>query len=420
MGGMPTLRAGFGRADITPARPVPLAGFAHRDQPSAGVAHRIHVRAALLDRDGTRTLIVAADLLGWPTELADELRAELSGRFGVAPEGILLAASHTHSAPQVATWMAPSIGRYDPAATDLVRRQVSAAVEEAGRTRRPVTVRRRTARHELGTHRRQLVDGEITMGLDPAGPTDPELTAVVFHGADGTPHGALVHYTCHPVISDRPEVSGDFTGAAMSLLENETPATCLFLQGCCGDINPGTLACAGPSEVDRQAAALAGRVRPLLSADGPAAAPVPLTAAWREADLPLDHRPDAAEIDQARRADGVLGEWGTALAGHPERVTDTMRLRAQRLDLADGVALLAMNGEATVGYGLAVRHASAGRALPVGYANGMIGYLPSASQLAEGGYEADGSTRYYLLPSRYSPAIEPVILDTVRSLVDPA
>lgn len=46
-------QAGFGRADVTPDRPVLMAGYASRDKPSEGVEHRLFAKAmALRDADG--------------------------------------------------------------------------------------------------------------------------------------------------------------------------------------------------------------------------------------------------------------------------------------------------------------------------------------------------------------------------------
>jgi len=47
----------------------------------------------------------------------------------------------------------------------------------------------------------------------------------------------------------------------------------------------------------------------------------------------------------------------------------------------------------------------------------MIGYVPTAAQLAEGGYEPDGSTRYFLLPSGFSPVIERDVRQAFEHLI---
>ncbi len=402
------LRAGFARADITPSWPVSLAGFASRSGLSTGVAHPLHVRVAAFEA-GTRALVLSADLLYWPPELVDELRPLLAMQADVPADNILFAATHTHSAPQICTWLAPSVGLRDKDSVDLVRRQTVEAVSAAAARLEPVTIRRAIGRHDLGMCRRTVVDGRVQAGPNPAGLRDPEVTVITYVRDDGSLAGVITHYTCHPVISADSKVSGDFTGEAMRLIEDETGSVGLYLQGCCGDINPGGFASTGLDEVDRQAATFAKVVRQLL--DGPAETlePMPLTAEWRRVQLPFRHRPDPAEIAAARVMDGVMGEWGRALNDHPELVTEAAGLRVQRLDLARGLHLVAMNGEVSVAYGLAIKETSQRQALPVAYANGTIGYLPTAAQIAEGGYEPEDSARYLLLSGFYAPAIEDLI-----------
>jgi hypothetical protein len=47
----------------------------------------------------------------------------------------------------------------------------------------------------------------------------------------------------------------------------------------------------------------------------------------------------------------------------------------------------------------------------------MIGYVPTAQQLAEGGYEAEGSCPYFGLPGPFDPRIEGLIRRAIDELV---
>ncbi len=57
---------------------------------------------------------------------------------------------------------------------------------------------------------------------------------------DGRPLAAVLNYACHPVSlgSTCTHITADFPGTARRLLEEQTGATCLFLQGARGNINP--------------------------------------------------------------------------------------------------------------------------------------------------------------------------------------
>jgi hypothetical protein len=48
---------------------------------------------------------------------------------------------------------------------------------------------------------------------------------------------------------------------------------------------------------------------------------------------------------------------------------------------------------------LYIKQLSQGGTLPLGYSNGMVGYVPTAAQIAEGGYEGDSSSVSFGLPA---------------------
>jgi hypothetical protein len=51
------------------------------------------------------------------------------------------------------------------------------------------------------------------------------------------------------------------------------------------------------------------------------------------------------------------------------------------------------------------------------YANDVVGYIPSARVLKEGGYEAEYSQYYYGHPGPWSPNVEDTIVTEARRLV---
>lgn len=415
------MRLGAARAEITPDLPIALAGFASRAGTKAKqVAHPLHLRVAVLESAGPggprRACVIAADLLGWATELVAELRPVLAAAVGAPADALMFTATHTHSGPATAHWIAPSVGAVDEGFLQLLRDRLLGAAAEAVSRLEPVTVARSSTDHELAMYRRTVENGRAIARLNPDGPSDPELSVVAFRRADGSLAATFVHYACHPVINSTNAVTGDFAGESSSRVEARTGATCLYLQGCCGDQNPGRSAHQGPAEVDVQADRFAAAV---LDALEKATDPLKLReidVRTGEALLPFQAEPTADELAAARGQDGVMGEWSAALTAQPERIRPDALLVLTRLDLADGLALLSMNAEVTVGYGFAIKRASSGRVLPVAYANGMIGYLPSAQQVREGGYEAVESARYYLLPGIFSTDVEQRALDGILPL----
>lgn len=416
---MTILRAGSAQADITPNWSLTLAGFAVRDHASEGVHRPLRVRAVVLqsesaDGERARTVIVSADLLFWAAEYVDLFKDDISAIADVSPSQILLSATHTHSGPQTSAELSSSIGVLDPRFHDRlrdgVRRVVSAAIDQL----EPVTMTRWVGEHDLGFNRRPQ--------FNPAGSIDRTLTVLRLDRDDGSASTMLVHYTCHPTIYQGYQLSGEYCGVAMSELEDRFSATCLFLQGCCGDINPdinrdGIQARGGLDVIDREGLALADAVSDLVSDHGEELEIISLKSVQQSIDLPYDALPDLADLRLLAETKGYMGEWSRWLLGHPERMEPSIALQMQRHDLAAGCSLVAMNGEVCVDYGLFIRAMSGGTTLLLGYANGMTGYIPTAAIIAEGGYEAGDSIPYFYLPAPFAPEVEAILKQGLTDLI---
>jgi hypothetical protein len=65
-----------------------------------------------------------------------------------------------------------------------------------------------------------------------------------------------------------------------------------------------------------------------------------------------------------------------------------------------------MAAEVTTPYGLMIKTHTDNATLPLPYSNGMVGYVITDDQLAQGGYEAIESALYFGLPSSFAPGIE--------------
>jgi hypothetical protein len=85
---------------------------------------------------------------------------------------------------------------------------------------------------------------------------------------------------------------------------------------------------------------------------------------------------------------------------------ESVALEMTLVRLAQNLGFLTFNAEAVVEYGLFVKRRSEGAILPIGYTNGMIGYVTTERQLAEGGYESREAFRYFGMPGPFEAATE--------------
>lgn len=411
-----SLRLGVARRDVSPTCPVQLAGFGTRGGALVTeIAHPIMLRVALLEDDrGARLALVSGEFLNWSTESDPRLRAIVAEHASVDPDDILFSATHTHSAPQLSHLQAATLGEVDDAYLDDLAIHLADASREASDLVHEVAVSRVVGTHDLARQRRADLDMSVS---DAPIVVDDRLTVIRLDAADGLV-ACFVHYACHPVVSSDLAVSGDYFGAAVAEVERITGAVAFPLQGCAGDVNPPKdLVRAGVDGVTRVGKQLADAALALLAGNPEHLSVAELSSRWCTVDLPLAAVPTRSELEQNLASPGIDAEWAAYFLAHPDRLLPSVECRLQLWSLGSGLQLLAINGEATNAYGLRIRRLSQGTALPVAYSNGIVGYLPTARQIAAGGYEVHQSARMYLLPGTFDPIIEERLDRAIDSLL---
>ena len=96
--GAPPLRAGAGRADITPQTGYYLMGWVRGDARAHGQLTRLFARAMVLQRGKRKVALVSVDLAAVPAGLVADA-AQRVARRGFSESNVIVSASHTHSAP---------------------------------------------------------------------------------------------------------------------------------------------------------------------------------------------------------------------------------------------------------------------------------------------------------------------------------
>ncbi|MEA2479560.1 MAG: neutral ceramidase, partial [Thermoleophilaceae bacterium] len=92
------LRAGVGRADITPPTGYYMMGWVRSDAKVTGQHTRLFARAIVLEKDGKKFALVSEDLNGVPGGMVEQAANMLKDR-GFSEQNVLVSASHTHAAP---------------------------------------------------------------------------------------------------------------------------------------------------------------------------------------------------------------------------------------------------------------------------------------------------------------------------------
>jgi hypothetical protein len=415
-----TLLAGGATADITPDTGVPMGGYSARQGTATGVHDQLLARTIMFS-DGSADLVISVcDLVGVGDEIVRRARQLAHSELGIPAGSVLIAATHTHSGP-----LDVNAAELTPYA-EQVAQGILASIREAAGSRQPVTLKAGTVEVSTISQNRR----------DPDGPIETVATIVVATPAGGgRPVATLVNYACHSTVleHDNMEFSPDFPGAMARFLEREIGGTAVYLQGAAGNINPvwmrhdftevervgGILGSAATRVVHELQPLGAGQWCINLSwsedVEKPAAGTL-LTAAplaATQVTVDLQRRPGRTQADLEEEIAGVEAEqsaaagdrdrqheltarrnqlrveWAVAgrLADLPPRA-EMVPIEIQAMRISGECALVSLPGEFFVETGNAIR-AAAGlpHVLIAGYANGMIGYVPTKEAFALAGYE---------------------------------
>jgi len=245
-----TLKAGFGKSDITPRIGVQLAGFGpFLNRHSTGIHAPLFARAAALSSGTGTCLILALDLCGVTTRLLERLRAATEGRTGIPAGRILVACTHTHSGPSTAGHI--GWGQPDDIYLETLPARVSRAAEVAVENMEEVQVGTASPPcegiainrdYDDAYDRSRPIEPFLADSWRPARPekTDPTCAVLTFR-RENRLKGFLSSFGCHPVVCCESNhlIHGDFVGLATSQVEERHPESVgLFLPGALGDVNP--------------------------------------------------------------------------------------------------------------------------------------------------------------------------------------
>jgi neutral/alkaline ceramidase-like enzyme len=358
-------RAGLARIDITPPAGHAMGGYSDRKGGATGTHDPLYATVLVIESGETQLALVTCDLRSFVSTRVGELAKQ---KFGIGRT--ILSVSHTHSGPL--TWEARTPW-YAEAEDKMVR-----AIGEAKAAMFPAALSVSTGRIYLGHNRRKVADGRATMWWRnaeklPSRPLDPTVNVLEVKDAAGKTRALLVNYACHPSVlgPDNLQYSADYPGAMKRYVEAQVPgATCLFVQGGAGNINP-----------------------------------------YR------DKEPVAGQGFQAVEEMGQqLGKTVVSIAGRGRPVTGALRMTSEVMEVAnrwkptekipigwtagafgDSLCFAALPGEPFVEHQITFREKSECRdAMMFGYSysvgGGWAGYLPTVQAAVEGGYGADYNT----------------------------
>ena len=417
-------RLGASRESINAPVGIGLAGYYH-PRGNEGVLDDLQAKAMVLDDGKTRAALVVCDLISMPRWLVDEARAAVANRTGIPGTHVMIAATHTHTAPVLRRDSSRDVvdGGDEASARDYATRlpdAIAKVVFDALQKCRPVQLSlARETEDELSHNRRWWMrDGSVAWNpgkrhpdlVRPAGPIDPEvgvLYAETVPEAGSAPVLTFVNFAMHPDTTGGARLSGDYPAAlarTLALYRGHAMET-LFANGTCGNLNHLNFRWAAgqtsPQEANRLGIILAAAVLKAYPKLQPVPTPFPLQVSTEKVLLPLPpftpEQLDTARLDVRTAKDNTREGFMKLVRAH--RILDVAaregrpyEVEVQVLSLGRDAAWVSWPGEIFVELGLSVKAASPfPYTFHVELANGAIGYIPNKSAWPEGNYEVESA-----------------------------
>ncbi|MDD4871925.1 MAG: neutral/alkaline non-lysosomal ceramidase N-terminal domain-containing protein [Kiritimatiellae bacterium] len=397
------LKAGIAKIDITPTKPVTLSGYGGRKGLSQGIHDPLSARAVAFEQNGKRLILVSTDILGFYDGTDEIIRKTITEACRLEPSELFLCAIHTHSAPT------PTLD-YSKGHTNNVEytksleRNLVTVVKNALSCAVPVQIGTGSGTSPVGINRREVVPGKegkaiIRLGRNPNLLTDREVQVLkIAHTGTNDPDAVIFAYATHSTSLGGKNyiVSGDVHGLAEQFIEKYmgngiiAPA----FAGASGNVDPWF------------------RVLPeFKTGNGWIPEPVLLGTMLGEEVVNTLNSIKKLSVNGPVKTAFKTMELPGKVSGEEQvstnSITTSLNITVGRVG---DIAFVGLGGEIFNEIGKAIKIASPfPTTFIITHCNGTIGYLPTQSSYAEGGYEVKCS--------RFAPtAAEKVIREVVQML----
>jgi len=402
------LKAGFAEIDISPAAGTRKIGWNNKNF-GTSVLDPLYAKAAVFECGDGKAAFLALDLLFVHRDQVAEIRRRVQEKYGFPGDAIMIGATHNHAGPAIETDLYPK----DDAYVQLMIEKSVAVFGQAWEARREAEIGFGSVNEWFVGYNRRVIYRDGTARChgsfkDPnaltfEGPVDPEVAVVAARAKDGTLLGTMVNFACHPCHHGGDQVfSAGYPGQlAKAMREKKCPVT-LFLQGAGGNIHHNDPSGVNKEKTMEQAGdALAADVEKAIGAMKYRAT-AKISTRSRTLDLPY------RQVEEAEIQGKVKGAQRFGEPGFYDKTQDmileeikregTAKAEVQAI-LIDEVVHVAIPAEYFVQHGLRIKEEThALRTRVVGYANGMVGYVPHKEAFARGGYETTFGYRSKLAP----------------------
>jgi hypothetical protein len=432
----PGLLAGAAVVDITPPPGTPLGGFGGTPRrvidavsvplmllaiggtcfdpdpstgatffaPAQGTHDPIAARALVLTNGLKKIAIVKLDTIGSSRKMREDL-VKFAGTLGIAPEDLVVCATHTHSGPAAVSeqrlWQLVAMDCFSDAVYRTLLRGAEDALRGADAALRPA---------EIGIGATVETNASENRRGRP-GIFDPELGVVKVVEPGGAPICALFNFAVHGTCSGQSNMlfSADCMGEMERTIEAGLGGIAIFTNGAEGDVAPAHGGFGGAQIVGR-----------IVGGDVIALWPRIATRPWVEIRTAFEDVPMPPPVFNAgcvpvpgtsKTICDFLPGFSLAIPLDPSWLSTTLPFQAIRID---DTVLAALPGEPITEIGWEIkaraRAKGFGRGFVLGLANDHGSYFTTFAEYVRGEYEGQSTM--------YGPGTGQAVIDAADRVMD--
>ena len=456
---------GTAKIDITPLGNVWMDGMI-RSHRSEGVHDPLFARALVLANSEDRAeafAVVSVDICGFSTEQNEAARTATEAKTGIPASQIIVAATHTHSAPVIG--ILGGCGSVDTAWLETTKSNIVKAVEQATKNSVDAKLGCGLGTLEGLTYNRHQVlkDGAVVMPLQKdedlikRNIPDYAVRVIRLEAVDSTPISIFTSFSCHPALLDYNNllISSDYVYYTREIIEQEFGGVAVFATAACGDMNP--LHFNTTDDLDKQyeytkilgeslgkeALKVANQIKltdeiELKAVSEIIAAPLYAIPTKQQVEALLDENREILEKikrDEMTIAPSnlVFSKAGQInyqsfyleyLEACLEKLSSGNVEDQKKVDMEIQVisinefTIIGVPGEPYVAIAFAIQEKFPNKkCVMIDLVNGSDGYIPDKDAHGDGGYTVERAHRFYNQLGAFAPELEDVIVETVAKLI---
>jgi len=219
---------------VTPQESCFMGGYGMRRQKSEGVLDELKCTAVLLEIEGKPVIFCDVEILMITTEIVTAVKERLHEKYGIQPEMVTIATTHTHAGPEIRSERLPMFDeetddgfwrRYQDFLKEKIFSTIAACFEQ-----------------ELlevdASYRTVKIEGLYGNRNGIGKPEDKEVTLIVFT-KENRVVAAIVSIACHPTVlgAQNLQISSDLLGYISRGVKERLGVYPLMMQGASGDMS---------------------------------------------------------------------------------------------------------------------------------------------------------------------------------------